>query len=135
MPGDPERITGPGDTELTGRSADPRPTAAPVAVPVAWSSDDPVFEAKVLRAFIRDGRLTTIPARDRKKQVVYRYLVDRIFPDPDEVVHERDVNMRLALVHRDVATLRRALADLGFVRRDGMLYRRAVPLRSGPAGR
>jgi hypothetical protein len=59
------------------------------------------------------------------------HLVEQVFPDPDEVVHERDVNMRLALWHPDVATIRRALADLGFVRRDGMTYRRAVPPRAG----
>lgn len=100
----------------------------PRPVPAAWTPDDPAFEAQVLRAFIRDGRLVSIPARERKKLVVYRYLVDRVFPDPDEVVHERDANMRLALWHPDVATIRRALSDLGFVRRDGMLYQRAVPV-------
>lgn len=84
-----------------------------------------------MRAFIREGRLASIPARDRKKLVVYRYLVERVFPDPDEVVNERELNMRLALWHPDVATIRRAFVDRGFVRRDGMSYRRAVPLRSG----
>ncbi len=119
--------------------ADARPdAAAPIAVapvdrpatePSAWALDDPAFEARVLRAFIHDGRLASIPARERKKLVVYRYLVDRVFPDPGEVVHERDVNMRLALWHQDVATIRRAVVDLGFVRRDGMSYRRAAPPR------
>jgi hypothetical protein len=99
--------------------------------PAAWAPDDPAFEAHVLRAFIRDGRLASIPARERKKLVIYRYLVDRAFPVPDEVIHERDVNMRLALWHPDVATIRRALVERGFVTRDGMSYRRAVPLRPG----
>ncbi len=112
-----------------GRGA-PVPESATGSGPAAWARDDPAFEARVMRAFVRDGRLTSIPARERKKLVVYRYLIDRVFPDPDEVVHERDVNMRLALWHPDVATIRRALADLGLVRRDGMTYRRAVPLRT-----
>jgi len=107
----------------------PGATSAPAPVPLAWALDDPAFEGRVLRSFIRDGRLVTIPARERKKLVVYRHLVDRVFPDPDELVHERDVNMRLALWHPDVATIRRALVDLAFVRRDGMTYRRVVPLR------
>ncbi len=97
----------------------------------AWERDDPAFEAHVLRAFVRDGRLKSIPARERKKLVVYRYLVDRVFPEPEEGVPEREVNMRLALWYPDVATIRRALVDLEFVRRDGMAYRRAVPFRSG----
>ncbi len=99
--------------------------------PPAWTRDDPDFEARVLRAFIRDGRLVSIPARQRKKLVVYRHLVERAFPDPDEVVHERDVNMRLALWHADVATIRRALVDLGRVRRERLAYPRGVPPREG----
>ncbi len=102
---------------------------APARASSAWALDDPAFEAHVRRAFIRDGRLVSIPARARKKLVVYRHLVDQAFPDPDEAVHERDVNLRLALWHPDVATIRRGLVDLGFVRRDGMTYRRAVPRR------
>jgi hypothetical protein len=105
------------------------PSSVPAAVPAAWAPDEPAFEAHVLRAFIRDGRLASIPARERKKLVVYRYLVDQVFPDPDEIVDERDVNMRLALWHPDVATIRRALANLGFVSREDMRYRRAVPRR------
>lgn len=98
--------------------------------PSAWSLDDPDFEAHVMRAFVRDGRLRSIPARERKKLVIYRFLVDRVLPDPDEVVQERDLNMRLALWHPDVATIRRAFVDRGLVRRDGMAYRRVVPLRT-----
>ena len=89
-------------------------------------TDDPAFEARVLRAFVKDGRLVSIPARERKKRVVYRFLVDQAFPNPDEVVHERDVNMRLALWHPDVATIRRGFVDLGLVHRQGMDYRRAA---------
>ncbi|MEO7664062.1 MAG: DUF2087 domain-containing protein [Candidatus Limnocylindrales bacterium] len=98
-------------------------------VPPSWARDDPAFEAAVLRAFMRDGRLATIPARERKKLVVYRHLLERVFPDPAEAVQERDVNMRLALIHPDVATIRRAFVDFGFVTREGMVYRRRVPLR------
>ena len=114
---------------MTGDRDDPASALAPVHAPAAWVPDEPAFEARVLRAFIRDGRLASIPARERKKLVVYRYLVDQVFPDPEEVVDERDVNMRLALWHPDVATLRRAFVEHGFVRRDGMAYRRVAPLR------
>ena len=84
---------------------------------------------RVLRAFIRDGRLASIPARERKKLVVYRYLLDQVLPDPDERVAERDLNMRLAHWFPDVATIRRALVDLRFAARDGMVYRRLAPIR------
>jgi len=107
----------------------------PTSVPAAWTPDDVGFEGRVLRAFIRDGRLVSIPARERKKLVVYRYLLDRVLPDPMERVIERDLNMRLALWHPDVATIRRAFVDLAFARRDGMTYRRAVPTREAPEDR
>jgi hypothetical protein len=103
----------------------------PAAGPAAWTPDDAAFEAAVLRAFIRDRRLVTIPARERKKLVVYRYLLDQVLPDPTEIVAERDLNMRLALWHPDVATIRRALVDLGLASRQAMAYRRAVPRRGG----
>lgn len=99
----------------------------------AWRPDEPSFEAKVVRAFIRDGRLTSIPARERKKLVIYRYLLDQVLPDPAEAVAERDLNMRLALWHPDVATIRRALIDHRLATRDGMTYRRAVPPRADSA--
>lgn len=102
---------------------------SPAPPPPAWLPDEPEFEAHVLRAFIRGDRLASIPARERKKLVVYRYLLDRVLPDPGEVVQERDLNMRLALWHPDVATIRRALVDLRLATREGMQYRRAVGRR------
>jgi hypothetical protein len=109
------------------RSSATAPSAG-ADTPPGWAPDDPAFEARVLRAFVKGGRLVSIPARERKKLVVYRHLVDQVLPD-DAPVQERDLNMRIALWHPDPATIRRAFVDLGFVRRDGMTYRRAVPPR------
>jgi len=89
--------------------------------------EDQAYEEKVLRSFVRGGRLVRIPARERKKRVILRWLLDTVFPDA-EPLDERDVNMRLALVHADVSSLRRYLVDAGMVTRDRMVYRRAVPL-------
>jgi hypothetical protein len=96
-------------------------------IPAPSVPDDPGYEAKVLRAFIRKNRLVSLPARERKRRVILRFLVDQVFPDL-EPVDERDVNMRIALWHPDVAALRRYLVDAGLVSRSGMTYRRAVPL-------
>jgi hypothetical protein len=67
-------------------------------MPPASAPDEPAYEARVLGAFIRKGRLVSLPARERKRRVVLRYLLDQVFPDI-EAVDERDVNMRLALWH------------------------------------
>lgn len=102
-------------------------------IPEPSVPDDPTYEAKVLRAFIRKNRLVSLPARERKRRVILRFLVDQVFPDL-EPVEERDVNMRIALWHPDVAALRRYLVDAGLVSRTGMTYRRALPLPEPPSG-
>lgn len=82
------------------------------------------FEAKVLRSFFRDGRLVSIPAREKKKLVVLRHLLDLCFPD-DRAYPEKEVNQRLALLHPDVASLRRYLVDFRLMTRANGEYRRA----------
>jgi DNA-binding transcriptional ArsR family regulator len=83
----------------------------------------PPEDAKVLRAFFQDGRLTTIPAQEAKRLVALRYLRERCFPE-DRVYPEKEVNQRLALVHPDVAALRRYLVDARLMTRSGGEYRR-----------
>lgn len=100
-------------------------------IPEPAVSDEPAYEAKVLRAFIRKNRLVSLPARERKRRVILRFLVDQVFPD-FEPADERDVNMRIALWHPDVAALRRYLVDAGLVSRTGMTYRRELPLPDRP---
>jgi hypothetical protein len=87
----------------------------------------PDDDAKVLRAFVKGNRLVSIPARQGKKQIVLRYLVDQVLPDAAEI-DEPELNARLASWHPDVAALRRYLVDGGFATRTGMVYRRAPGL-------
>jgi hypothetical protein len=84
----------------------------------------PAFEAKVLRAFIVDGRLASIPAQEKKRLVVLEYLRDRSFTE-DRAYPEKEVNQRLALFHPDVAALRRYLVDTKLMTRAAGEYRRA----------
>lgn len=84
----------------------------------------PSYEDKVIWAFIREDRLVSIPARDKKRRVILRYLVDRCFAE-DRAYPEAEVNQRLALIHPDVAALRRHLVDAGLMTRQAGEYRRA----------
>ena len=84
----------------------------------------PAFDAKVLRAFVVGDRLVSIPAQEKKRLVVLRYLLDRCFSE-GRAYPEKEVNQQLALFHPDVASLRRYLVDLGFMTRTAGEYRRA----------
>lgn len=86
---------------------------------------DEAFTAKTIRSFIRDGRLTSIPAREKRRLVIYRYLRDQVFTE-DRTYPEAEVNMRLALFHPDVATIRRGMVDAGLVTRSAGEYRRGA---------
>jgi DNA-binding MarR family transcriptional regulator len=85
-------------------------------------------EAKTLRSYLVDGRLTTIPAQHRKRDVVLRFLLERVFTE-DRDYPEKEVNQRLALFHPDVAALRRYLVDEGYASREAGLYRRRAASR------
>jgi hypothetical protein len=84
------------------------------------------YAQKVLHAFIVDGRLTSIPARERKRQVVLRFLAQTDFEDGREYP-EREVDQLLALRNRDVAALRRYLVDGRYLgRHAGTYWRRPI---------
>src|SRR5215217_4299998 len=84
---------------------------------------------KVVRAFIRGGRLVAIPAKPSKRDLLMPVILDRCFPE-DRPYEEKEVNMHLALLHPDVAALRRYLVDGGWMTRESGIYRRARPLAS-----
>ncbi|HXI80550.1 MAG TPA: DUF2087 domain-containing protein [Verrucomicrobiae bacterium] len=82
---------------------------------------------KVVRAFFRDDRLVSIPAKPRKRDLLLPIVLDRCFPE-DREYEEKEVNMRLALLHPDVAALRRYLVDGGWMTRSAGIYRRSRPM-------
>ncbi|SDE23108.1 hypothetical protein SAMN05660485_00258 [Blastococcus fimeti] len=106
-------------TELFGAAARAAAEAAPSPEPL---SDDPAQDA-VLSAFVRDGRLTSIPAQRSKRLVVLDHLV-RVF-EPGVRYPEREVNVLLAVWHPDVAALRRYLVDEAFLTREAGVYWRS----------
>ncbi|MGH3076022.1 MAG: metalloregulator ArsR/SmtB family transcription factor [Gaiellales bacterium] len=94
---------------------------SPAELPGPDGKPRPAFEAKVLRAFVADGRLTSIPAQEKKRLVVLRYLADTVF-EFGRRYPEKEVNQRLAVLHQDVASLRRYLVDLGYMSRASGVY-------------
>jgi hypothetical protein len=76
---------------------------------------------RVLRAFLRDGQLVSIPARAGRRRVVLEYIV-RSF-EPGVRLPEREVDAVLrAFYPRDWVSLRRYLIDEGLMSREGGWY-------------
>jgi hypothetical protein len=107
---------------LAARFAEVARAAAEAAPPPERLSDDPAEDA-VLSAFVRDGRLVSIPAQQSKRRVVLEHFV-RVF-EPGVRYPEREVNALLAVWHPDVAALRRYLVDAGLLTREAGVYWRS----------
>lgn len=86
--------------------------------------------SRVLRNFVRDGKLTTIPAARKQRVIVLQYLLEQF--DPGRTYPEREVNDLLGGFHEDFATLRRELVDYGYLTRENGIYQVAqqLPKRS-----
>ncbi len=77
-------------------------------------------------AFVRDGRLTSLPSRRPLIEAACAFLAERF--EPDRLYDEAEVNAILADDAPDVATLRRLLVDHGHLgRRNGGAYWRERP--------
>jgi hypothetical protein len=83
-------------------------------------ADAPADVARVLRVFVRDGRLVSIPAVHAKRLVVLDWLAQRF--EPGRRYTEEMVNLVIAQVHPDTAALRRYLVDDGFISREHGVY-------------
>lgn len=78
------------------------------------------YDRKVLSDFLVDGKLKTIPAQRKKRDVIVRFLAQQF--EPDRTYTEREVNLIIADYHDDFATLRRELIMAKLLVRDGGTY-------------
>ncbi|WP_336214287.1 DUF2087 domain-containing protein [Nonomuraea sp. LPB2021202275-12-8] len=80
-------------------------------------------EDRLLRNYLVDGRLRTMPMKRDKRLVVLRYIV-RVF-EPGVRYAEKDVNVSLRAFHDDYAALRRYLIDECLLSRENNVYWRS----------
>jgi hypothetical protein len=80
-------------------------------------------KAAVLRAFVRDGRLVSIPAARGKRRVILEHLAACF--EPGVRYPERAVNAVLRAWHEDYVSLRRYLIDEDMLTRENGLYWRS----------
>ncbi|PWH06868.1 hypothetical protein DEO23_08185 [Brachybacterium endophyticum] len=118
----------------------PASAGAPVPADTSASADaqapDPraarARHEKLIRPFLRDGHLLSIPAKRKTRLAVLLELLARFAPG--ESYTEAQVGDILRPIHEDVAFLRRELVDYGYLERDGVgTYWTAqeLPLREG----
>ncbi|WP_255950569.1 DUF2087 domain-containing protein [Streptomyces odontomachi] len=87
----------------------------------------------LLRTFVRDGRLVSMPSHFRRRRVVLQHLVERTF-EVGRTYDERTVNEKLKVwcegAETDHVTVRRYLIDLCLLgRRDGGDYWRRTDVQ------
>ena len=80
------------------------------------------YKQKVLKAFVKQGRVVRLPAQLKKLQVILDLIVQEF--EPEREYTEKEVNFILLDFHEDVATLRRSLIEHNLMTRSGGIYRR-----------
>lgn len=77
-------------------------------------------EERVLRTWVKNGRIVEIPAQEKKKQVLIRWLAAQI--DPERRWTEREFSEWLKQFNEDYAFLRRYLVDNHYMARENGIY-------------
>lgn len=96
------------------------------------------YREKVLKTFIKDGRVERLPAQYKKRLIVLEACAEDL--EPGREYEEAEVNDLIHRRYHDHCLLRREMVDAGFVTREGGVYRRGaveeepaeVPLPPGP---
>jgi hypothetical protein len=86
--------------------------------------DGDAYRKKVLQTFFRLGRLVSIPAQLKKRQIILEKIAQEF--EPGRQYTESEVNHLLLDFHDDIATLRRGLVDHGLMERQEGIYQRKV---------
>lgn len=84
--------------------------------------EEDAYRKKVLDTFFKYGRLVSIPAQLKKRQVILEKIVESF--EPGKTYTEREVNQTLLDFHDDVAALRRGLVETGLMTRSEGIYQR-----------
>jgi DNA-binding HxlR family transcriptional regulator len=77
-------------------------------------------EERILRNWVKNGKIIDIPAQEKKKQIILRWLAGQI--DPERRWTEREFSDWLSQFNEDYAFLRRYLVDNGYMAREKGIY-------------
>ena len=88
----------------------------------AGVSDEERYRREILAAFIKNGRLTTIPSQLKKREVVWRHMLSQV--PIGQSLSETEINELIHRWHDDHCTIRRDFVSLGLMTRDREIYTR-----------
>lgn len=77
-------------------------------------------EERVLRTWVKNGRIVDIPAQEKKKQILIRWVAGHI--DPARCWTEKEFSEWLKQFNEDYAFLRRYLVDNHYMARENGIY-------------
>jgi hypothetical protein len=98
----------------------------PERLAVIEHAEGDVWERKVLRDFFTDGRLKGIPAYQKKRLVILKWLASQF--EWGRTYTEGEINALIKQYHPDTAALRRYLVDHRFMQREhGTYWRLEAP--------
>jgi hypothetical protein len=83
----------------------------------------PPEQQRVLKPFVRDGRVVALPSKHGKRLALLDWLVQDF--EPGRTYTEAMVNLILGQRHPDTAAMRRYLVDDGFLSREAGRYWRS----------
>ena len=87
-------------------------------------SRDMSEDERILRTWVKDGRIVDIPSQEKKKQVIIKWVAEQI--DPERRWTEKEFSEWLSQFNEDYAFLRRYLVDNGYMAREKGIYWRVT---------
>ncbi len=93
--------------------------------------DDAKYTRQVIDAFMPYGTLKQIPAQQKKREIVLRYILAQL--EKKESYTEKEINEHIQQYHEDYCTIRREMISFGMMTREsgekGDVYRITRPTR------
>ncbi len=80
------------------------------------------FEKKVIKSFFEYGKLKSIPARLKKREIVIGYIASKL--EWNRVYSEKELVLELIDIYDDYSTIKRDLIGMGYLEDLNQTYRR-----------
>lgn len=116
----------------TLRDASRRALETETLATIGQTADLDADDCRIVRGYLKDGRLKAIPSQRKKRAAVLRAIAGGF--GPGQTYTEPEVNQIIRVWHDDVATLRRELIMARWLTRDdhGRAYQLSEPPPQGP---